>query len=431
MLLGHEPIETSYWSRNAPRLSPLPALQKVITADTVVIGAGYTGLSAALHAAESGRKVVVLEAKEPGWAASGRNAGQVCPFWGGPDAPTPEDIVTRFGKDLGSRMNVAAAGSGRFVFDLIDRLGIDCAPRRGGHLQVVRSEKSLRKSLAIAEQYRTFGAPVDFVDGPHVRDFIASDRYEGGLLYRDGGAIQPLSYARGLAKAAIAAGATIYAHSPALAIEPQGNCWRVRTPNGTVDAENVLFGTGAYSDNLSTPLLSVGYKVTMAIVVSEPLPDLGRALFPGGLPVVDTDDSAVFSPSVDPTGRLTITVLVGPRAGSTEALARIANARLRKVFPQMKLPRWESHWFGQLVLTPDHLPRIIHLAPGIYAGIGCNGFGITLATLMGHQMSRLAAGTPDALVDLPVTAPTKAPLARFMPKAMRYLIFPMLNRLGA
>ena len=427
--LGFEPIETSHWIRTAIPLRPFPALTTSVAVDVVVIGGGYTGLSAAIEAAEGGKSVALIEAKQPGWAASGRNAAQVCPMLSG---TTPAGILKALGPTLGARMNEFIATSGKAVFDIIRKYDIDCNPRPTGNMFVARSEKTLAAAIQAAKDFERFGARVEIVEKKDLSKFVRSERYVGGVRYLDGGTIQPLSFARGLAIAAGKLGVSIFGDSPMQSIEQTADGWRIRTEQGEVLAKFVLLGTGAYLEGELFPeLRGTGYPVAAACLVSHPLSDKGKSILPRGGPVVDLDDHAVFSPSIDVEGRLVITVLAGGSVRSMADLAPAAERRLKKAFPQLGAVRWDRFWLGRMTVTPDHLPRIIKLAPGIYAGTGCQGLGVTYATGTGRELGKLALGVPEDSVDVPVSEPKKAPMAQSMPGLMRHVIFPLLNRISA
>jgi glycine/D-amino acid oxidase-like deaminating enzyme len=427
--LGWEPIETSHWSVTATPIPDFPLLSGRRDVDTVVVGGGYTGLSAAIHAAEAGQSVVLLEAKQPGWAASGRNASQVCPMLTG---ATPQSIVKALGPEAGSRLIQMVAKSGDFVFGLIDRYGIDCSPRRGGSVFVARKKKTLAAAMETGEEMAKHGAQVENLDSAGLRKWVRSDRYVGGVRYVSAGTVQPLSFARGLALAAEKLGVAIFGESSVLSVEPEGGRWRVRTAAGEVLATNILLGIGAYAENdLFKQVTATGYPVAAACMASVPLPDEGRSILPHGGPVVDLDDPAVFSPVVDSEGRLLLTVLAGGKVRTIDDVAKFADRRLRKVFPQLAPVKWERFWLGRMTVTPDHLPMIVKIGPGFYAGTGCQGLGLTYATCVGRELAKLSAGAEEDKIDVPVRPPHKAPMAGLMPGLLRSAIFPLLNRLGA
>src|SRR5258707_1264912 len=174
--------------------TPTPALDGDVRTDVVVIGGGITGLSTALHLAEQGAKVVLLEAEEPGWGASGRNGGQVNPGL----KHDPDEVERQFGKELGGRMNALAGGAPEFVFDLIKRHGIRCDARRNGTLRAAIRAKPAAQVRTTAEQLARRGAPVELLEGSSLERATGTRRYRIAMLDRLGGDLKPLSYARAL-----------------------------------------------------------------------------------------------------------------------------------------------------------------------------------------------------------------------------------------
>jgi glycine/D-amino acid oxidase-like deaminating enzyme len=177
--------------------SPPPPLDGDVRTDVAVVGGGITGLSTALHLAEQGAGVVLLEAEEPGWGASGRNGGQVNPGL----KHDPDEVEREFGRDLGGRMNAFAGAAPALVFDLIARHGIQCEARRNGTLRAAVRPKHAGRVRASAEQLARRGAPVELLEGSSLERATGTARYRVAMLDRRGGDLNPLSYARGLARA--------------------------------------------------------------------------------------------------------------------------------------------------------------------------------------------------------------------------------------
>src|SRR5277367_6020189 len=225
---------------------PAPPLEGDVRADVVVVGGGITGLSTALHLAEQGVKVVVLEAEEPGWGASGRNGGQVNPGL----KLDPDQVERDYGEDLGRRMNSFAGAAPGFVFDLIKRHGIRCEARRNGTLRAAIRPKHAAQVGATAEQLVRRGAPVELLSGNALEQATGTRRYSLAMLDRRGGDVNPLSFARGLARAAAGAGAAVHGGTRALGVKKAGGLWQVSTGTGTVSAHQVVVATNGYSDDL-------------------------------------------------------------------------------------------------------------------------------------------------------------------------------------
>src|ERR1700733_15267004 len=192
--------------------SPTPPLDGDVRTDVAVVGGGVTGLSTALHLAEQGAKVALLEAEEPGWGASGRNGGQVNPGL----KLDPDTVERDHGSELGARMNAFAGAAPAFVFDLIERHGIRCDARRNGTLRAAIRAKHAAQVRASAEQLARCGAPVELLDGSSLERATGTRRYLLAMLDRRGGDLNPLSFVRGLVRAALGAGAAVHGGSRAL-----------------------------------------------------------------------------------------------------------------------------------------------------------------------------------------------------------------------
>jgi glycine/D-amino acid oxidase-like deaminating enzyme len=203
-----------------------PILEDDVRTDVIVIGGGFTGMSTALHLAEKGAKVVLLEAESPGWGASGRNGGQVNPGL----KHDPDTVEADFGTDLGGRMNALAGAAPALVFDLVRRHGIDCDARRNGTLRAAVGARHAGFVRASVRQLQSRDAPVELLEGSALERATGTRRYTAALFDRRGGDLNPLHYARGLAQAAVRAGAAVFCDSTALTLEPAGAQWQVTPP---------------------------------------------------------------------------------------------------------------------------------------------------------------------------------------------------------
>lgn len=396
----------SLWSVTAPPgpvCGPLTGPQRVHAA---VIGAGYTGLSAALHLAEAGREVAVLEAAEIGERASGLNGGQVIAGV----KPDPDALERLLGPDAGGRL-VATAGSGPdLVFDLIARHGIECEARRSGWIQPATSEPVLAQLARRVEQWSRRAAPVSLLSRSEVQRLTGSALYCGGLLDRRGGTVQPLAYLRGLAHAALRAGARIHTHSPALRLGHRTGSWSIDTPNGSVTAPFVIIATDAYTDSISEELRRTMVPVPSFQVATAPIPtDLRGGILPEGQAASDTWRLLRYF-RLDASGRLVL--------GSRGIFAQAPQLRdvqyhyraVQEIYPQLEGIAFEYHWGGLVAMTQDHLPHLHELAPGLLAGLGYNGRGVAMATVMGRLLARRALGAEAMELGFPVSPPVPVPL---------------------
>ncbi len=378
-------------------------------AEIVIIGAGYTGLAAALHLSEAGRAVIVLEAAQVGERASGLNGGQVIAGV----KHDPDALEALVGPQLGARL-VALVGSGPDrVFELIRRHRIACAATRTGWLQPATSESALRTIQARVAQWRGRGADVSLLSQTEIARLTGSQRYIGGWIDRRGGTLQPLAYVRGLAQAALSAGVRIYTGTAVLRLDSRAGAWRCNTSRGEVSAAQVILATNAYTDGLVQRLRRSVVPVPSFQVATEPIPDSLRAgILPEGQAASDTWNLLRYF-RLDASGRLVMGTRGRFGAAPVEVMARHHYHAVREIYPQLAGLRYEYHWGGLVAMTRDHLPHLHEIAPGLHAGLGYNGRGIAMATVMGDLLARRALGAQPAELDFPITALAPIPLHRF------------------
>lgn len=395
----------------------LPMLEGARRANVAIVGAGVTGLSTALHLAEKITDVVVLEAHQPGWGASGRNGGQVNPGL----KHDPDVVEHDHGVDLGSRMNALAGSAPAFVFDLIERHAIRCEGRRNGTVRAAIRPGQAQKIRVTLEQWARRGAPVEFLDGPAIARATGTHRYVGGMFDARGGDLNPLSFARGLCRAALSAGAAIYGGSPALGLERNGQSWTIRTATGAVTAPHVVLATNGYTDDLWSGLRRTVVPVFGAMASTAPLPaDVAARIMPGRSVLYESGPVTVYY-RVDGSGRL----LIGGRGpmreiSSTSALPHLI-AYARRLWPDLTGVRWSHAWGGRLAMTKDQYPHIHEPASGVLSCLGYNGRGVAMGTAMGAQLARRIL-TPAADFDMPITNMKTIALHALWPLAVRAVI---------
>jgi glycine/D-amino acid oxidase-like deaminating enzyme len=393
----------SLWAETAGPAQACAPLAGDTHVEIAIVGAGFTGLSAALHLAEAGHTVGVLEALQPGWGASGRNGGQVNPGW----KLLPEEIETRHGREQGRRINSMADAACDLVFDLIDRHAIDCDALRPGYVQGAQSRRGISFLDRWVRQWSARGAPVELLSRRETVELLGTEVYLRALLDRRGGNIQPLRYARGLARAAIGAGAIVHGDSPALSLGPDSGGWKLATSRGSLFAEQVLICTNGYTGSLWPGLATVVVPVPSFVAATEALDgDRLAAILPGRHAVSETRRVQVYY-RMDASGRF----VIGARGHLFEAVqagdAAHVHTEARRIFPSLADVKWQFHWGGYTAMTLSHTPKLMKLAPGVHAGMGYNGRGVAMATMMGKQMALAVTGEQS---DMPLEPMSRIPL---------------------
>src|SRR5579862_4161048 len=405
----------SLWSVTAPpgpSCTPLAGAQR---AQVAVIGAGYTGLCAALHLAEAGREVLVLEAVDIGERASGLNGGQVIPGV----KYDPDALEAMLGPYAGGRLVTTAGAAADVVFELVNRLGIQCEAKRVGWLQPATSQAALARLARRAEQWWRRGMPLDLLSRREILQLTGSARYCGGLLDRRGGTLQPLAYVRGLAHAAIKSGARVHTQSPALRLARQSGAWTIETAGGSVSAPMVIVATDAYTGNLNDELRRTIVTVPSFQVATAPIPNqLRSTILPDGQAASDTWHLLRYF-RLDSSGRLVFGTRGTFAAAPTLRDVQYHYRAVREIYPQLEGIPFEYHWGGPVALTRDHLPHLHELAPGLLAGVGYNGRGVAMATVMGRLLARRALGTPVTELGFPMSPVLPLPLHRLSGLAAR------------
>ena len=390
----------SLWDRSATSAPTLEPLDGDCETQVAIVGGGFTGCSTALHLAEKGIDCRVLEGEKVGHGGSGRNAGLVNPgVW-----LPPQDVRATLGEDFGMRIINALGEAPDLVFDLIERHQIQCEAVRKGSIHAAHAPTGMTDLTRRAGEWERLGAPVELLDVARTRELTGCDVFHGGLLDRRAGTINPMGYVRGLARAAMNAGARIHPGTRVTALTPDDGSWRVSTERGVVRARNVVLGTNAYTDTLWPGLDRTFSVIHYFQVPTEPLGDRAADILPGGQGVWDTG-TVMFSARKDQAGRI-ILGSMGKVIGGDQGLSQVwARRTLKRLFPRLGDVGWETPWHGRIAMTNDHLPRINRLAPGLYTPIGFNGRGIGPGTVFGRAMAELMTGMPEEELPLPVTEP--------------------------
>jgi glycine/D-amino acid oxidase-like deaminating enzyme len=406
MPMRNDTLSHGLWAATAPTAPPTPSLKGEVRADVAVVGCGYTGLSAALHLAEAGAKVAALEAAEVGFGAAGRNVGYVnAGMW-----VMPSEIPKALGPDYGERLMSLLDASPPAVWTLISKHAIDCDPVRSGTLKCAVGNTGMREIEERSAQLIRRGAPVRVLSAAETAARTGANGYAGALLDERAGTIQPLAYARGLARGAIGAGAEIYTRSAVRAAERAGGRWRLTTDQGSVDADWVIVATDAYDASPWPQGRREQVLFPYFNFATTPLgANLRATILPGREGCWDTKTIMSYF-RMDRGGRL-IFGSVGALRGTGLAVHRAwAKRALAKLFPQLGAVEFEHAWYGMIGMTSDALPRFHRLAENVVSFSGYNGRGIGTGTVFGRVLSDLVLGRIEEKdLPLPVTEPD-APL---------------------
>ncbi len=396
--------QDSLWAATATDAPATPALEEQTECDVVVVGAGYTGLSAALHLAEAGKSVLVLDSFGPGWGCSGRNGGQVNPAW----KVLPDVLEKRMGQESAARAMRMAGDACDLVFDLVERFAIDCEAIRPGYVQGGYGQHGKDFIAQWVLQWQRRGVEVSMLDHDEISTMLGTSVYSFGMYDARGGSVQPLSYVRGLARAALAAGARVHGLSPVIDARRTDGSWVALTASGaSVRARHLLWCTNGYTDGVIPGLRESVVPVTSFIAASSPLSAAARStVLPGGHAVSETARIQVYY-RLDGRGRM----VFGGRGdalntrlnGSTTHLERQALA----MFPELEGVRWEYRWGGHPAMTTDSLPRLMRIGDNAFSALGYNGRGVAMGTMMGRELSHAVLSGETAL---PVTGLRKTPL---------------------
>lgn len=390
----------SWYAATAPALPRFPALAGEVEADVCVVGGGYTGLSAALHLAEAGLDVVLVEAQRVGWGASGRNGGQV----GSGQRRDQAWLEAQYGRERARALWDMAEEAKALVRGLVARHGIDC-DLRPGIVHAAHKAGYVAEYWAEAEKLsRDYGyALVEPLDRAGLAALVASPGYHGGAFDRGGAHLHPLRYALGLARAAGAAGVRILEGSR---VESVGTGTRpeARTAAGRVRARFLVMAANGYLGGLVPAVAARVMPINNFIVATEPLGEERAA----GL--IQNDAAVADSRFVVNYFRLSADRRLLFGGGESYGwrfpadIAGVVRPRMEGVFPQVKGVGIDYAWGGTLAITVNRMPAFVRVAPSVLSAGGYSGHGVALATLAGKLIAEAVAGTAgrfDVLAGLP------------------------------
>ena len=403
--IGESGQPPSLWAATATPAPPTVPLDGAADADVVVVGAGLTGCSTALHLAERGTSVILLEAHEIGSGASGRNMGLVNPHF----RVLPTQVSALLGEELGGRMNAVFAAGGDTVFGLIKRHEISCDAVRTGNIEVSFTKRGLAELRATHDERLSLGAPFQWLERNTLAEMTGCERYAGGYIDRGAGGIQPLSYVRGLARAALGKGARIHTRSAVNTIAKLGDLWRVTTDRGQATARHVVVAADAYTEGVMPEIRAAMVPMWTHIGASEPLsPNLRRTIMPGGQSLGDNATVPRYY-RIDRDGRLVVVTLGRAARSVLSPLSDWDRKAMSWAFPHTGAPKIVYRWQGVLGISPNHLPFVHEPEPSFHVPLGYSGRGITSATVMGKILADRILGQPSGECPVPLFPLAPAP----------------------
>jgi gamma-glutamylputrescine oxidase len=385
------PSTTSYYETSAAPRSAFPPLAGAVVADVCVVGGGIAGCSTALHLAERGYKVALLEAEHIGWGASGRSGGQVIPGF----ACEQSTLDAAVGREDAKRMWDVSVEAITLLRDLIARHRIQCDWQTGQlHVGIKpRHRDSLRawhEELNTRYDYRS----TRLLDKAELQSLVATDRYYAGLHDSNGGHLHPLNYTLGLGAAAARAGVQIFEHSRAIALQAGANTI-VRTPQGEVRATHVVLCGNANLGELAPTIRGRIMPIGTYIVATEPLGEArARELVRDNACVTDTNFILdYFRRSAD--HRLLFGGRVSYSGRDAFNTAHATRKRMLQVFPQLADFKIDSAWGGMLDITMNRAPDFGRIGGNVYYLQGFSGHGVALTGMAGKLVAEAIAGQAE------------------------------------
>lgn len=388
-------LQQNYWLTTTAMPSSDGARPLPLQADVAVVGAGFTGLSAARTLAKRGAKVAVLESETIGWGASSRNGGMVLTGM----KLGVNKLISMYGRELTQRMYAASLASMDCVEQIVREEEIDCDFARCGHLEVACKQKHFDDYARQAEVIaREFNHQLRVVPRQELGAEIGSSIYFGGMVDEVSAGLNPASYVAGLGRAAMKAGAEVYEHAQVVAIgreSRQGDAgWKIVTSRGELWARDIFIGTSGYTGRATPALQRKIIPIGSFIITTEVLPEaLARGLSPRNRMIYDSKNYLYYY-RLTPDRRM----LFGGRAAffpendqTVRRSAEILRRGMIDVYPQLCDAKVDYVWGGTLDFAFDIMPHAGQM-DGIYYALGYAGHGVAMATYQGHMMAELIAG---------------------------------------
>ena len=385
------------WGASLAERADPPPLDRDRTVDLVIVGGGFTGCAAALEAARQGVSVALLEANSIGFGGSGRNVGLVnAGLW-----LPPETIVAQMGEQAGNRLIQLLAAAPDQVFGVIEREGIMCEATRNGTLHLAHAPAGMRDLQDRHRQAVAFGLDTKLLDAAETRRRTGTAAYYGALLHPGAGTVQPLAYCHGLARAAMRAGAHLFAQSPVQAVVRVGDHWQATANGHTIRAARLLLAVNAYPQAGAVAQAAHSTPVFFSQFATGPLPaHVLQTLLPGQEGCWDTG-LVMTSLRVDQAGRLILGTMGNSRGIGGRIHEGWMRRELRRLYPALADMPFEHVWSGRIAMTTDHIPKIKQIGPNAISIFGYSGRGIGPGTVFGTAAARALLSGDETHLPLP------------------------------
>jgi gamma-glutamylputrescine oxidase len=380
----------SWYAATVEEMPPFASLQGQIKADVCVVGAGYTGLSAALHLAKTGRRVVLLDAQRVGFGASGRNGGQL----GSGQRIDQTALEGMVGNDRARALWDMGEDAKALVKDLIHTHGIDCHLKPGVAWTGSTAKEAQELHSYAAHLQESYGYDeVEALDAEACHALCPSPDYKGGMIDWGAAHLHPLAYALGLARAAVKAGVVIYEGSRVTGID-HGTPATVHTDNGSVTADHVILGCNGYLSGLAPDVTARVMPINNFIIATEPLGARTKEVLSQDVAVADSRFVVnYFRLSHD--GRLLFGGGESYGYRFPKDIASVVRKPMEIVFPHLKGVRVDYAWGGTLGITMKRFPYLARVAPNILSASGYSGHGVGTATHAGQLMALAIEGQEE------------------------------------
>lgn len=394
--------EATYYAASANTLTEYPNLHGEQDVDICIIGGGFTGVSAALHLAEAGFNVSLVEANKIGWGASGRNGGQLCQGHN----MSHDTLVKQVGKHTADQLWQSSVDSVTLVKDLIKRHHIKC-DLSAGVLHVASKpshSEALKKSVEYTRQQLQYDQ-VDYLSADKVSALLGTKQYHGGELFRDGAHLHPLNFVLGMAQAATHHGATLYEASPVISYKT-GERPEVVTEKGKIRCRYLLFACNGYLGKLNHAAAKKIMPINNFIIATEPLSDeIANRINPERLAVADSKFVVnYFRLSADK--RLLWGGGENYRQRFPNDIARFVKKHMLAVYPELANHKIDYAWGGTLAITLNRMPHIARQEANVFVAQGYSGHGVALATYAGALFAKAVQGSLEG-IDAFERLPTK------------------------